>query len=207
MFKHLHGLSFSHPNLVGENNQPRGDEIRNRPISIVSISGSLRKESSNSTLLRAINAMAPGHVTVTMYDAMAQLPHFNPDLDVDDALPPVTQWRNQLRNADGVLFCTPEYARGIPGSLKNALDWIVSSGEFVDKPVAVVSASPHPAGGEVAQASLLGTLSMMNAIVAKGGTLTVPFVTLKLGPNGDIIDEETKLRAKNLIDALIHTIG
>lgn len=184
----------------------RGDQMSNQPINILAISGSLRKKSSNLTLLRAIIAMAPPHVTVTMYEDMAQLPHFNPDLDLDDALPLVAHWRNQLKDADGVLICTPEYAKGVPGTLKNALDWIVSSGEFVNKPVAVVSASPNPKGGEAAHASLLSTLSMMSAIVVEGGTLTVPLVNKKLGAGGDIIDEETRLRTQHLMHALVGTI-
>ena len=89
---------------------------------------------------------------------MAQLPHFNPELDLDDIDTTVANWRRLLKEANGVLICTPEYAKGVPGSLKNALDWVVSSGEFVNKPVAVISASPHPDGGALAKASLLGTL-------------------------------------------------
>lgn len=177
--------------------------MNNRSMKLLAISGSLRGKSANATLLRAIIAMAPPDATVTIYDDMAQLPHFNPDLDVDDSLVPVARWRDYLRATEGVLICTPEYARGVPGSLKNALDWIVSSGEFVNKPVAVVSASPHPTGGKIALASLVGTLEMMSAVIVEGATLTVPFVTQKLGTTGDIIDDETRLQVQSLMDALI----
>jgi chromate reductase, NAD(P)H dehydrogenase (quinone) len=108
---------------------------------------------------------------------LAQLPHFNPDLDIDDVDTTVAKWRRLLKKANGVLICTPEYSQGVPGSLKNALDWVVLSGEFVNKHVAVISASPHPDGGAIANASLLDTLSMMSASVVERGTLTAPFIS------------------------------
>jgi chromate reductase, NAD(P)H dehydrogenase (quinone) len=183
-----------------------GDEMNDVANNLVAISGSLRDKSSNSALLRAIAAMVPSHIPVTFYNDMGQLPHFNPDVDTDDPPMQVIRWRNCLAEASGVLICTPEYAKGVPGSLKNALDWIVSSGELVNKPVAVVSASPHPSGGETALNSLLGTLEMMNAAVVKGGALKVPFISLKLGSDGEIVDEETKNQSKDLVDALVQAM-
>ncbi len=177
------------------------------PINILAISGSLRGESLNSALLRAVNSMIPSQGTVVNYSEMAQLPHFNPDLDLDDPDTAVAKWRRLLKEANGVLICTPEYAKGVPGSLKNALDWVVSSGEFVNKPVAVISASPHPDGGATAYDSLLGTLSMMSASVVEGGILTVPFINKKLGNNGEIIDSELRLNIQNLLNALFQKIN
>jgi chromate reductase, NAD(P)H dehydrogenase (quinone) len=113
------------------------------PYNILAISGSLREKSLNSALLSSVISMIPSRGTVVNYSEMAQLPHFNPDLDLDDIDAAVANWRRNLKKANGVLICTPEYAKGVPGSLKNALDWVVSSGEFVNKPVAVISASPH----------------------------------------------------------------
>ncbi|WAH39254.1 NADPH-dependent FMN reductase [Alicyclobacillus dauci] len=172
-------------------------------IKILAISGSLRNRSSNSLLMRSMVEMAPRNANVTIYDELGLLPHFNPDLDGNDVPLEVNRWRNHLREADGVFICTPEYAKGVPGTLKNALDWVVSSGEFYNKPVAIVSASPHPSGGEIAHASLLGTLSMMNAIVAEDCSLKVPLITMKLSPDGSIIDEQTKFEAQKLMDSLI----
>lgn len=172
-------------------------------MSLLAISGSLRKKSSNSILLHAMVAMVPPNVKVTMYEGLAQLPHFNPDLDMDEAPVEIVRWRKYLSDTNGVLICTPEYAKGVPGSLKNALDWIVSSGELVHKPVAVVSASPHPLGGEAAHVSLLGTLSMMNADVVEGGTLKIPYISLKLGAHAGITDEATKMQAQNLVHSLV----
>ena len=78
---------------------------------------------------------------IIVYRGLAALPHFNPDLDNDLVSLPVSEFHSQLRISDGILFSTPEYAHGIPGVLKNALDWVVSSGELYDKPVALFGAS------------------------------------------------------------------
>jgi chromate reductase, NAD(P)H dehydrogenase (quinone) len=177
------------------------------PYNILAISGSLREKSLNSALLRSVISMTPSQGTVVNYSEMAQLPHFNPDLDLDDIDTAVANWRRLLKEANGVLICTPEYAKGVPGSLKNALDWVVSSGEFVNKPVAVISASPHPDGGAIAYASLLGTLSMMSASVVEGGTLTVPFINKKLSKNEEIIDAELRFNIENLLNALFQEIN
>ena len=177
------------------------------PYNILAISGSLREKSLNSALLRSVISMIPSQGTVVNYSEMAQLPHFNPDLDLDEIDNAVTNWRRLLKEANGVLICTPEYAKGVPGSLKNALDWVVSSGEFVNKPVAVISASPHPDGGAIANASLLGTLSMMSASVVEGGILTVPFINKKLSESEEIIDAELRFNIENLLNALFQEIN
>lgn len=140
---------------------------------ILAISGSLRASSSNTTLLRAAADLAPEGVTVPLYAGIGDLPHFNPDLDAEDdaPLPAVADWRAQLQAADAVLICSPEYAHGVPGSLKNALDWVVGSGEFDGKPVALVNASPYSTH---ATASLAETLRTMNANVVPEASITVP---------------------------------
>ena len=109
---------------------------------ILAISGSLQATGTITTLVRAIVALAPENMACTIYNGLADLPHFSPDRDGDDPPASVKNLRALLQEADGVLICTPEYAYGMPGSLKNALDWTVSSGEFVNKPVAALGASP-----------------------------------------------------------------
>ena len=111
---------------------------------ILALSGSLRARSSNTALLRAAVALAPAGTEIIFYTGLADLPQFSPDLDNESTPPAVQELRDQLQAAEGVLICTPEYAYGMPGSLKNALDWTVSSGEFYGKPTAVISASPSP---------------------------------------------------------------
>lgn len=133
-------------------------------IRIIAISGSLRSGSSNTMLLRAAAAMAPRGVTVELYDGIDRLPFFNPDLDDEHVPAAVESFRAVLRTAHGLLLSSPEYAHGVPGVLKNALDWLVGStqGEIVDKPVALINASPRSTH---AQASLVETLRTMSARV------------------------------------------
>jgi NAD(P)H-dependent FMN reductase len=158
---------------------------------IVAISGSLRANSSNTMLVRATAKLAPADMNITLYEGLDTLPHFSPDLDIDDAPPSVASFRHQLQDTDGILICTPEYAYGMPGVLKNALDWTVSSGEFVNKPVLTMSASPSAMGGEKAHASLLLTLSALSAHVVEEEMLTIPFIRKKLDASGNLTDPPT----------------
>lgn len=173
---------------------------------ILAISGSLRASSSNTRLVRAIARLAPANMEITLYEGLADLPHFSPDLDSDTPPASVLTLRQLLQTADGVLICTPEYAFGVPGSLKNALDWTVSSGDLMRKPTAVISASPLWGGGDKAHASLLLTLSALGASVPEGGTLTIPMVNKKLDANSEIVDAETKQALISVLAALARTI-
>jgi len=137
---------------------------------ILAISGSLRASSSNTALLRAAAALAPQNVEVVLYEGLGNLPHFNPDLDGETVAPAVSGWRSKLRDADAVVFSVPEYAHGVPGVLKNGLDWVVGSGELVDKPVTLFNASPR---GTYAQASLTETLTVMSAKVVPDASVTL----------------------------------
>lgn len=109
-----------------------------------------------------------------LYKGLGDLPHFNPDLDGETVSPAVKDWRSRLLAAGGVIFSVPEYAHGLPGVLKNALDWVVGSGELVDKPVALFNASPR---GTYAQASLSETLTTMTARVVPDASLTLQILT------------------------------
>ncbi len=174
---------------------------------ILAISGSLKASSTNTALVRAIATMAPEDMEVTIYDGLGNLPHFTPDLDDEKSPASVVHLRGLLCAADGVLICTPEYAFGVPGSLKNALDWTVSSGEINDKPVAAISASPLYSGGDKAHASLLLTLTALGATVPDGGTLIVPGVKKKLDDNGTVSDPATAQALRSVLDALARTIN
>src|SRR5579871_3597845 len=126
-------------------------------ISILAISGSLRSNSSNNAVNNAAAELVYGDVNFIIYQGLGCLPHFN---DSQDPAPEVLEFRKMLTEADGVLICSPEYAFGVPGVLKNALDWTVASGEFVNKPVALITAAT---GGTNAHASLLLTLTALSA--------------------------------------------
>ncbi|MFL6623567.1 MAG: NADPH-dependent FMN reductase [Sulfurifustaceae bacterium] len=150
---------------------------RASPITILAISGSLRRASLNTALLRAAALLAPENVVIDLYDGLGMLPHFNPDLE--DAEPrAVADLRRRVRAADGLLIASPEYAHGVSGVMKNALDWLVSGEEFVYKPVALLNASPR---ATQAYAALLETVTVMSAYVVAGASITVPV----LGKNPD----------------------
>ncbi|WP_231506369.1 NADPH-dependent FMN reductase [Paenibacillus sp. UNC451MF] len=173
---------------------------------IAAISGSLRKASSNTRLLQAVADLAPEGMEILLFEGIGELPHFNPDIDGDDSPASLMEWRKALQIADGVILCTPEYANGVPGVLKNALDWIVSSGEFLNKPTAVISASPLATGGKVAHASLLLTLQMITANLFEGGQLSIPLIYKKLNEQGEFTDAETTEEIRALLRALANAV-
>lgn len=137
---------------------------------VLAISGSLRAGSSNTALLHAAQRVAPPGVEVESYAGLGGLPIFNPDLD---ELPPpqVTELRQKVRSAGALLICSPEYARGVAGGLKNALDWLVSMDGFVGKRVVVVNASPRATD---ANAQLRIILATMAADLGGEASLLIP---------------------------------
>lgn len=159
---------------------------------MLAISGSLRAASANTTVLRTAILLAPDHLELSLYEGLGELPHYNPDLDGDSPPPAVLDYRARLKAADAVVICSPEYAHGVPGVLKNALDWIVSSGEFMGKPVALINARPASA---FAQASLRETLTVMMAEIDSDASVTLPVTTNRL-------DEASLLANPELTDAL-----
>ena len=140
---------------------------------VLAISGSLRAVSTNTALLKAAMQLTPNGMVIDFYDGLAALPHFNPDDDVDPWPAPVADLRRRIGDADGLLISSPEYARGVPGSLKNALDWLVSSEEFAGKPVAFLHASER---GVASQAALRLILETMSARMIEDATITVPLL-------------------------------
>ncbi|HEV2678555.1 MAG TPA: NADPH-dependent FMN reductase [Aliidongia sp.] len=162
---------------------------------ILALSGSLRAVSSNTALLEAVRLLAPG-IEVRVYRGLGDLPHFNPDLDGDPALPPVAAFRAALQAADGVLVSCPEYAHGVPGMFKNALDWVVASGEFVDKPVALLNASPRATH---AQAALTEILTVMTARLVPAASIDVPLLGRAWDPAQIAEDPELAPRLQTML--------
>ena len=172
-------------------------------IKIVAIPGSTRKASSNLNLIKAITTLTAGSFVINIFEGLAELPHFNPDLDNENVPPLVSAFRKLLKDADGILICTPEYAMGVPGSLKNAIDWTVSSMDFSKKPVALITASLS--GGKAHQ-SLLGTLLIIEALMTPDTQLLIPFVKTKVTDDGQITDKDTLDKVQILINSLTEII-
>lgn len=171
-------------------------------MNILAISGSLRTASTSTALLRAAAALAPKSATVTFYEGLDDLPHFSPERDQGPLPKAVKEVRRQLQQADAVLFCTPEYIHGMLGVLKNMLDWIASSGEFVDKPVGVLSASPSDLGGSRAHASLAHTLEVLMAKRPEQASLIVPFIRRRMHADGQITDPVLVQELQTVMDVL-----
>jgi NAD(P)H-dependent FMN reductase len=142
-------------------------------ITLLAMSGSLRAASSNAALLDAARLLAPPGVAIEHYHGLGDLPHFNPDLDVAPLPAAVADLRRQIGAADGLLISCPEYARGIPGAFKNALDWLVSGFEMPGKPVALFNASPR---ASEAQAALQLVLRTIAARLVEHASLTLPLL-------------------------------
>jgi chromate reductase, NAD(P)H dehydrogenase (quinone) len=169
-------------------------------IRVLAISGSLRRRSSNTALVGAAARLAPDAVDVSIYEELAELPPFNPDLDSDQASVTVTRFRAQLQACDAVLISSPEYAHGVPGVLKNALDWIVGTGELVDKPIAVINASRR---GTHAWGSLKETLTVMSARVIVAASIVVPLDGRTLDSTGIVGDATLSAALRSAVDALV----
>lgn len=171
-------------------------------FNILAISGSLRARSSNTEVLRAAAIVAPSSVAVKLFDGLAELPHFNPDLDVEGALLPeaVQRLRAEIGAADGLLICSPEYAHGVPGSLKNALDWLVSAPEMLFKPIGLWNVSPRSTH---AYTSLAETLRTMSTELVEGASMELPLAGSNLDAAGIAARPEWAAKLQASIGALI----
>ncbi len=158
-------------------------------IKILLISGSLQNKSSNTALLNYLIQNTSENIQLEFSQSLAVLPHYNSDLDTDSPPVSVDVFRNQLLTANAVIIASPEYAHSVPGSLKNALDWVVGSGELVYKRVAIMSASPGLDGGNKALDLLAYILEVMSAKVS--GRLGVDSIRKKVDADGNIVDENT----------------
>jgi len=153
---------------------------------VLAMSGSLRRASSNTAFVEALVRLAPAGVTVIVYRELGEIPPFTPDLEVE-AVAPVHRFRAALDACDAVVISSPEYAHGVAGVLKNALDWVVASGELIDKPVALINTSSRATH---AHASLKEILTTMSARVVEEASPVVP-INGTGGTAEDIAADET----------------
>ncbi|HEX5026334.1 MAG TPA: NADPH-dependent FMN reductase [Agriterribacter sp.] len=171
---------------------------------ILAICGSTRKQSSNLNLIKAIEILYAQELLITMYNGLSTLPQFNPDDDRETPPGEIIELRNQIKQAAGILICTPEYAMGVPGSLKNLLDWTVSSSDFSNKPVVAITAS---SSGAKAHPSLLETLRVIEARVDDNTQLLISFIKTKVNDNCEITDQNTLDAVKKVMDAFINLVN
>ena len=134
-------------------------------IRVLGIVGSLGARSSNLTLLETAASVAPDGMEVVLYAGLGELPHFDPDVDPDDAPPAVRALRQAIAASDAVLIAAPEYGHSLPGVLKNAIDWLIGSGELEQKVVAITASVPSPERGRQGLAALRQTLGAVRAVI------------------------------------------
>jgi chromate reductase, NAD(P)H dehydrogenase (quinone) len=158
----------------------------NKTTHLLAISGSLRQISSNTALLQAAIGLSPLSIEMKLYTGLGSLPHFNPDLDTTE-ISAIMDWKAQVKWADGLLICSPEYAHGVPGVLKNALDWLVSDEDFAGKPIALLNAAPRATH---AQASLVEILTTMAGRIVPAASVAIPLMGKNLDAAGILADPE-----------------
>jgi NAD(P)H-dependent FMN reductase len=168
-------------------------------LRVAGISGSLRRQSVTSALVAAAARVARADVTVTVVCGLEDLPAFNPDVSDWNTPGAVLEFREKLESCDAVLIASPEYAGGVPGVLKNALDWTVASGELIGKPVALINTSWRTTH---AWRSLIETLTVMSARVIPEASLTIPLRGRILDADGIVADGELSTLLRSVIDAI-----
>ena len=170
---------------------------------VLGISGSLRRDSHNTSLLRAAAEAAGPDVELELYDGLKQIPPYDEDDDVHPRPPSVARLNEAITSADAVLFSTPEYNSSIPGQLKNAIDWVsrpVATNALRNKPVAVVGASTGGFGAVWAQAELRKVLSALGARVLDV-ELPVPHAHTRF-EDGGLTDDEIRAALEDVLEAL-----
>ena len=170
-------------------------------MNILAISGSLRKNSLNSALTRVLVNSAPEGFSANTASIIDKLPFFNPDIDdIENPHDMVKQFRELLRKADGLVIVSPEYAHNIPGVLKNALDWVVASGELVNKPIVVINVSPSFMGGDKAHASLKYLVKLLSARLVEEASFLVSGAKGKFDAEGNLMDAEVILKINQVYE-------
>jgi len=158
---------------------------------ILGVCGSLQAHSNNLTLLRVAAAAAPEGVDLIIFDGVRSLPHFNPDLEAAGVPEAVTEWRNAVDASDAVLIACPEYAFSLPGALKNAIDWVIGSGELEGKVVAITAAVPSRERGRRGLSALRDTLSAARVSIVGGEPI----------PRGPDFEQEVSELVRRLVAA------
>ena len=172
---------------------------------VLAISGSLRRDSNNTALLRALRAEAPSGVDVEIWDGLKEIPPYDGDEDVVPGPANVEDFRSLVREADAVFFATPEYNSSIPGALKNALDWAsrpLATNAFRNKPVAVIGSSAGAFGGVWAAAELRKVLGAMGARVTEV-ELAVGHAHDKFDEHGELVDHDVRDGLREALETLL----
>jgi chromate reductase len=176
---------------------------------VLAVSGSLRRDSYNTKLLREAEELLPAGVEFDLYDDLELVPPYNEDRDGDDAPRGAASLRARIAAADVLLIATPEYNGSVPGQLKNAVDWAsrpVRAGALWGKPVVVIGASTGFYGGVWAQADLRKVLATAGARVVDA-EVAVSHAHERFDADGRLADEEIRDELRSALDALFAEVG
>jgi chromate reductase len=177
------------------------------PINVLGFAGSLRQGSFNRAALRAAVELAPEGMTIETFD-LAPIQPYDEDVKLRGFPPPEHELRESIRAADAVLIVTPEYNRGVPGVLKNAIDWISRPPDqpFNGKPAAIFGASPGMIATAVAQYELRRYLGVLNALVVNTPSVMIGQAAEKFDSGGRLTDEATREMIGKLLGALAECV-
>lgn len=167
--------------------------------SVFAIVGSASRNSSNERLVVKLAKMALDDFEVTIFAGLRTLPHFDPELSVNDAPEVVKRFRSDIERADAVIICTPEYIFSIPSGLKNAIEWCVSTTIFSDKPLGIITAS---ADGQKGHEELQMIMRTVMAAMSEEATLLIRGIKGKIDPEGAITDKQTEDGLRGFIEGL-----
>ena len=165
---------------------------------ILLLSGSTRDRSLHTSALRTADTFAPAGISTSLFQGLRTLPAFVPG---EQDPPDVTELRSRVNAADALLFCTPEYAGSLPGSLKNLLDWLIEGGDLNGKPAAWLSVSP-PEQDDGARTALETVLGHGSARVLKPACVRVPLGPEAVGADGLIADTRLHMALLDMLQAL-----
>lgn len=173
-------------------------------MKILAISGSTKRGSTSHSILSHISDTHSGEFECEIFDGIEKLPHFDPSVADADLPAEVLDFRKKISASDGVIISTPEYVFSIPGSLKNAIEWCVSSTVFSHKPIAIIVAA---ASGTKAFESLDLIMTTLETILPDSSKLLIQGAKGKVDSDGNIIDEATKNNIKTLVQSLLESIN
>ena len=165
---------------------------------VFAIIGSASKNSSNLKLVQKIEALSKDDLEFIIFDSLAELPHFNPELSVQNTPQSILDFRNEIQTANAILICTPEYIFSIPAGLKNAIEWCVSTTVFSQKPIGLITASAQGLKGHEELKLIMRTLE---TVFTDETTLLIQGIKGKIDKDGNITDDKTMEALFNFIKA------
>jgi chromate reductase len=167
-------------------------------MKVLALSGSLRAASINSMLLRAMARLAPAGISVSVFQGLGELPLFNPDREADCPAR-VAEFQRLVAESDALIIASPEYAHGVSGTIKNALDWLVGFEAFASKAVAVLNASPR---AHHADSALRETLRTMAANIVESASISIPLLGANLSESAMMVTPSVVSAIRESLEAL-----